>query len=302
VLPATTQLEQLDIMFSWGHFYLSLNQPAIAPLGEAVPNTELFRRLSRCMGFDDAFFQRNDQQMVQESLDWDHPALAGITLEQLQEKGYGRLKVGTPESYAPHTQGNFPTPSGKCEFRSSLAANGNFVLSLFRQGSEEFQAGEPVDPLPTYIPPNESPATSPELAQKYPLNLLSPKSHALLNSSYGNLPEQLRHAGEQTVLLHPQDASARGITDAVVVRVFNDRGAFEAVAEITDDIMPGVVVAPLGYWRRLSRSQATVQAVNSSKYADLGRAPTFSDNLVEVALVPPSQRAPSNVETARELR
>src|SRR4029453_10522875 len=104
VLPPTTQLEQLDVMFSWGHLYLSLNQPAIAPLGEAVPNTELFRRLSRGMGFDDAFFQRSDQQMVQESLDWNHPALGGLTLERLQEKGYVRLKVGMPESYAPHAQ------------------------------------------------------------------------------------------------------------------------------------------------------------------------------------------------------
>ena len=113
---------------------------------------------------------------------------------------------------------------------------------------------------------------------------MSPKSHAFLNSSYGNLPEQLHHAGEQTLLLHPQDASMRGIANGAVVRVFNDRGAFAAVAMVTDDVMPGVVVAPLGYWRRLSRAQATVQAVNSGKYADLGRAPTFSDNLVEVAL------------------
>src|SRR4029434_601102 len=127
-------------------------------------------------------------------------------------------------------------------------------------------------------------AQHPKLAKKHPLSLRSPKSHAFLNSSYGNLPEQLHHAGEQTLLLHPQDASLRGIVNGAVVRVFNDRGAFAAVAMITDDVMPGVVVAPLGYWRRLSRTQATVQAVNSGKYADLGRAPTFSDNLVEVAL------------------
>ena len=127
----------------------------------------------------------------------------------------------------PHAEGNFPTLSGKCEFKSSLAANDNFVLPLFRQGSEEFQAGERVDPLPTYIPPNESPATNLELAQKYPLNLMSPKSHAFLNSSYGNLPEQLYHAGEQTLLIHPQDASMRGIAHGAVVRVFNDRGALQ---------------------------------------------------------------------------
>ena len=123
------------------------------------------------------------------------------------------------------------------------------------------------------VTPQTDPATNQELAQKYPLNLMSPKSHAFLNSSYGNLPEQLNHAGEQTLLIHPQDASMRGIAHGAVVRVFNDRGAFAAVAMVTDDVMPGVVVAPLGYWRRLSRAQATVQAVNSGKYADFGRAP-----------------------------
>ena len=51
VLPATTQMEQHEIMFSWGHFYLSFNQQAIAPRGEAVPNTELFRRLAKAMGY-----------------------------------------------------------------------------------------------------------------------------------------------------------------------------------------------------------------------------------------------------------
>ncbi len=160
VLPATTQLEQFDIMFSWGHFYLSLNQKAIEPLGEAVPNTELFGRLARTMGFDDQQWRRRDEEMALDALDWASPAFQGITMDLLKEKGSARLNVGTPDTYAPHAAGNFPTPSGKCEFKASMAAGGNFVLPLFRQGSNEFQAGEPVDPLPTYIPPRESPATN----------------------------------------------------------------------------------------------------------------------------------------------
>jgi anaerobic selenocysteine-containing dehydrogenase len=153
VPPATTQLEQFDIMFSWGHLYLSLNMPAIAPLGEAIPNTELFRRLAARMGFEDKCFKRTDEQMALEALDWSSPALTGIDLELLKRNGYARLKVGMPDTFAPHAEGNFPTPSGKCEFVSSLAPNGNFVLPLFRQGSNEFQPGEPVDPLPRYIHP-----------------------------------------------------------------------------------------------------------------------------------------------------
>ena len=284
VLPATTQLEQFDLMFSWGHLYLSLNQQAIAPLGESVSNTELFRRLARTMGFDDRQWQRSDEEMAADALDWANPALQGITMDLLKEKGWARLNVGTPDTYAPHANGNFLTPSGKCEFKASMAAGGNFVLPLFRQGSNEFQAGEPVDPLPTYILPNESPATNASLAAKYPLNIISPKSHAFLNSSYGNLPRQLHHAGEQFVLVNPKDALARNVGEGSPVRIFNDRGSFEAIAKVSSDIMPGVVVAPLGYWQSLSRTGATVNALNPPAFADLGRAPTFSDTLVEVAI------------------
>jgi anaerobic selenocysteine-containing dehydrogenase len=285
VLPATTQLEQFDLMFSWGHLYLTLNQPAIAPLGEAVPNTELFRRLAASMGFEDECFMRSDEQTALEAMDWTAPALQGIDMELLKREGYARLKLGTPDTFAPHAEGNFPTPSGKCEFVASMAAGGNFVLPLFRQGSTEFQPGEPIDPVPHYIPPRESPQTNPARAMHYPLNLLSPKSHAFLNSGYGNLSAQQRVAGEQHLTIHPEDANRRGITEGHLVRIFNDRGTFQAVARVSERTLPGVVVAPLGYWRKLSRSASTVNAVSSSTLADLGNAPTFSDTLVEVALV-----------------
>ena len=282
VLPATTQMEQHEIMFSWGHFYLSLNQQAISPRGEAVPNTELFRRLAAAMGFDDPHFKRTDEQMALEALDWSSPALAGITMEQLQRDGFARLKVGTPDTYAPHAQGNFPTPSGKVELKASMAAGGNFVLPLFRQGSNEFQDGSTVDALPTFVPPQESPAGNPALAAKYPLNILTPKNHAFLNSGYANIARQLGHAGEQYVLMHPIDARARGIAEGERVEVFNDRGRFQAEAQVTDEVRPGVVVSPLGYWASASPGARSVNVVNGSRYADLGRAPTFSDTLVEV--------------------
>ena len=156
---------------------------------------------------------------------------------------------------------------------------------------DSFQAGESVDALPTYIPPRESPATNPGLAAKYPLNVISPKSHAFLNSCYGNLPAQLHHAGEQVVLVNPRDAIARNIGEGSAVRIFNDRGSFEAIAKVSAEVMQGLVVAPLGYWRDLSRAKATVNALNPGAYADLGRAPTFSDTLVEVAIAQPAAAA-----------
>ena len=286
VLPATTQAEQEDIMFSWGHFYLSYNNQAIKPLGEAVANTELFRRLARVMGFDDPFFYRADEQLIKDSMLWDEPVLEDTSIDVLRTTGFSRLKLDPPDQYAPHAEGNFPTPSGKCEFKASLAQRGNFVLPLFRQGYEGEQPGEPVDPLPHYIPPRQSVRTNPLLARECPLSLVTPKSHAFLNSSYGNLSHQLRVAGEQHVMLHPEDAAARGIVPGQPVNVHNRTGAFKAIANVSDRTMPGVVVAPAGYWRHTSRDGSTVQSVLSSDYADLGGAPVFSDVLVEVEAIP----------------
>jgi len=283
VLPATTQLEQKDIMFSWGHLYLSYNNPAIEPLGEAVSNTELFRRLAKAMGIEDPSFYRTDDEMIEASLDWSNPVLQGITLQDVKAKGYARLTVPSADDWAPHRDGNFPTPTGKCEFKSTITGGGNFVVPLFRQGYNGDQDGTPVDALPHYIPPNENMQTAPALAKRYPLSLITPKSHAFLNSNYGNLPAQTAQAGEeQSVFLHPDDAERRGIVAGAPIRVFNDRGAFEAFASISPDIMPGVVMAPSGYWHRSNRKGATVHALTPPAYADLGRAPTFSDVLVQV--------------------
>lgn len=283
VLPATTQLEQKDIMFSWGHLYLSYNNPAIEPLGEAVSNTELFRRLAKAMGIEDPSFYRTDDEMIEASLDWTNPVLQGITLQDVKAKGYARLTVPSADDWAPHRDGNFPTPTGKCEFKSTITGGGNFVVPLFRQGYNGDQDGTPVDALPHYIPPNENMQTAPALAKRYPLSLITPKSHAFLNSNYGNLPAQTAQAGEeQSVFLHPDDAERRGIVAGAPIRVFNDRGAFEAFASISPDIMPGVVMAPSGYWHRSNRKGATVHALTPPAYADLGRAPTFSDVLVQV--------------------
>jgi anaerobic selenocysteine-containing dehydrogenase len=280
VLPATTQLEQDDIMFSWGHFYVSLNTPAIEPVGEAISNTELFRRLAARMGLTDPCFTRTDEQMMAEAFDWTAPAMEGITLESLRETGWARLNLPGPDEYAPHAEGNFPTPSGKTEFRSSVAeAAGNFVVPLFRQGCDEYQAGGTIDPVPHYIPPREGADSG------YRLSLISPKSHAFINSSAGNQPKQLRVQGEQTVVIHPSDAGERGIAHGQYVRVFNDRGRYIARAEVSTEIAPGVVISPMGAWRTKAKDESTVNAVNPVVFADLGNAPTFSDSRVEIELL-----------------
>src|SRR6185437_10846876 len=140
----------------------------------------------------------------------------------------------------------------KVEFRSSVAEQaGNFVLPLFRQGSNEFQPGGAVDPLPHYVPPRESAGAGRRL------NLISPKSHAYLNSSAGDQPAQRRVQGKQAVTVHPKDAAERGIADGQYVRVYNDRGQFIALAQVRDDIAAGVVMAPMGAWRKNAKGQST---------------------------------------------
>jgi anaerobic selenocysteine-containing dehydrogenase len=273
VLPATTQAEQFDLMFSWGHLYFTVNNPWIDPIGEAVPNTELFRRLARTMGFDDPQFSYTDEELAERAYDWSAPGLQGITLERLKREGWARLNLPAPDQYAPHAAGGFPTPSGKVELKASMAAGGNFVLPVFRQGSNEFQDGSPVDALPGW--------KAPAGGSGFPLALISSKSHAFLNSGYGNLRRQQSHAGDQHVLLNGRDAAARGIGDGVTVTVFNDIGAFQAVARVSEDVPVGVVQSPMGYWPAISGG-ASVNAVNSSRFGDLGRSPAFSNTLVDV--------------------
>jgi len=278
VLPASMGAEMEDIILSWGHFYLTYNAKCVASPGEAIPNNEIFRRLAALMGYEEDRLKWSDSECLENFIDWDAPACEGIDLDYLREHGYARLNVGTKDDRAPHKEGNFPTPSGKCEFLVEGATN--FVAGPFRQMYEGFQPGEPLDSLPDYVPSRESPESNPELAAKYPLNIVSPKSHGFLNSCYANMDHKIKGQGEQFVLINKKDADSRGIKEGGKVRVFNDRGAFEGDARITDDVNAGIIVATLGYWRQLNTG--TVNSISSAEFVDMGHAPTFSDNLVQV--------------------
>lgn len=272
-------------MFSWGHLFVTYNNPSIEPRGEAVPNTELFRRLAAAMGMDDPVFRRSDTEMIAEAFDWTAPAMEGITVEGLKEKGWARLNLPGPDDYAPHREGNFRTPSGKTEFLSSAAAAGNFVVPLFRQGSNDHQPGQEVDPLPHYIPPRESHSADAELAARYPLNLISPKAHAFINSSFGNIERHQKVQKPATLIMNPADAESRGIESGDVVRAFNDRGSVTLLAKVDDATISGVTVCHLGHWRTDSLGVSTLSSLNPTRFADLGNAPTFSDTLIQVERV-----------------
>jgi anaerobic selenocysteine-containing dehydrogenase len=265
LLPATTQLEHLDVHGSYGHLYAQINRPAIAPLGEAKRNTQVFRLLARRMGFEPELFEASDEELVAEALSKQNGAFTGVTLDRLWEKGPARLNL--PPDYAPFADGGFGTASGKCELYSpALAARG-------------------LDPLPAYVPPHEDPQTRPDLAARYPLQMVSPPEPSFLNSTFVNVPALRKQAGEPTVHVHPEDAAPRGIVDGQPVRVFNDRGSFRARAVVGPTVKRGVVVSQGIWWNKYAADGANCNATTSTRLTDLGEGATFFDNLVEVAPV-----------------
>jgi anaerobic selenocysteine-containing dehydrogenase len=257
ILPATTQLEHLDALFSWGHHYFTLNEPAIEPIGEAKPTTEAFRLLGRRMGLDGDAFEETDEQLLERLL---ASAPDTVPIDRLRERGWVKIDLG--QGPTPHADGNFGTPTGKLGLRADWIGD----------------AG--VDTLPFFDEPAE--VADEVLAERYPLAMVTPKTHLFLNSTFANQKRQHSAQPEPYVVVHPADAEPRGIADNAAVRVFNDRGEFTCVAEVSDDARQGVVVAPMGWWARDYPDGIGGQATTSQRLTDLGAAPTFNDNRVEV--------------------
>ena len=258
VLPATTQVEHLDLMNAWGHMYLSLNRPAIAPVGEALPNTEVFRRLAVAMGLDAPGLADDDETMVRQLLGSDHPWLDGIDLERLDAEGWVRLNV--PDGFIPPMDG------------ATATADGRLALG----------------PL-EYRPGDETPDGDARLVARYPLGLLTRKQHVrFLNSHYGGFADHLPAEGEPRLDVHPDDADPRGIVDGDRVRVFNDRGSVELRAAVVDRVQPGLVTMPFGWWSTTtSDGRGANVLTNPRPGRNIGSA-AFHDTLVQVEPVGPS--------------
>ncbi|HVG23210.1 MAG TPA: molybdopterin oxidoreductase family protein [Thermoanaerobaculia bacterium] len=257
LLPATTQLEHEDLHKAYGHTYVMFNARAIEPLGEALPNSEIFRRLAARMGLDEPALRESDEEMMRGVL-----RRMPFTLEELRERSYIRLPIGSP--HRPYARGaKVPTPSGKIDIDSALAA------------------AHGVDRIPEYVPPYESEERDPELVRRYPLALISPPAHSFLNSTFANVASLRRAAGKPTLEIHADDAQQRGIANGARVSIFNDRGTFTAEAVVTDRVRPGVVSAPSVWWPKLhdgtNANHTTSQAVT-----DIGGGATFYDNQVDV--------------------
>ena len=263
VLPATTQLEHVDVHKTYGHVYFMANNQSVAPLGQALPNTEIFRRLAARMGFTDPCFADSDDTIAGQAILRNDKRAAGISWETLKEKGWQRLNIAA----APFAEGGFPSPSGKCEFYSE---------AMQRDG---------LDPVPAYVPPYEAPSSAPELAAKYPLAMISPPARNFLNSSFVNVDSLRATEGEPHLDIHPADAAARGIVHGDLVRAYNGRGSMQARARVTDRARQGLVVGLSIWWKKLAPDGKNANELTSQYLTDLGRAPVFYDCLVEVEAV-----------------
>ena len=269
VLPATTQLEHWDTHSAYGHTDALLNRPAIAPLGQAWPNTQIFRALAAQMGFDEACFSDDDQTLCR--------TVFGNKLDfnELLDKGFATLKLAD----APFAEGGFPTPSGKCEFFSQrLAAQG-------------------LDGVPDHLPNYETIGSS----AQFPLAMISPPARNFLNSSFVNVTSLRNIEGEPVLEISAVDAQPRGIADGATVRVFNQRGSYIVKAEVSARARPGVVNGMGIWWRKMGLAGTNVNEVTSQLLTDLGRGPVFYDCLVEVCLhSAPEQTAASPVSPSAQ--
>lgn len=259
ILPATTQLEHWDAVKPYGHLHIGLNRPAIAPLGESRPNSQIFRDLARAMGYDDPCFAESDEQLLEQFFTSQRaPAVRNLDFAQLRERGYARIDV--PE--LPFADGNFPTPSGKCEL---------YCERMQRDG---------YDPVPTYVPPLSA-TPDPD----HPLICISPPAHGFLNSTFVNLERLRRREREPCVRLHPVDATARGVQSGALVRVHNPLGEVMLTAQITDDIVQGTIVVPGVWWPKLAKDRRNINQLVPQDEADMGSGALFYDIRAQITLV-----------------
>ena len=253
VLPATSQIEHLDLSPAWGHLYLALNRPAIEPRGESVPNTELFRRLARALGRTEPWLFESDESMLRAALASGHPWLEGITYERLWRDGHVRLNA--PDDWRPFAAGGFPTRSGKAELYSE---------ALLERGH---------DPLPA----------AGDIPSGRGLQLISGKALHFLNSGYSHIDRHRRRAGELYVEIHEDDARPRGVDNGQMVRVSNAQGTVLARCHVSSRVIPGVVWMPFGGLHDASGTRESVNVLTAEEPTDWGGGSGLYSAFVDVA-------------------
>jgi anaerobic selenocysteine-containing dehydrogenase len=258
VLPAASFLESDDLVASYFHLSLSAQVKAIEPLGQSLPNTEIFRRLATATGLDDDELQEPDEQIIAEVL---HRTGLGVDFASLARQGtiwtHGEPRVQFPDL-------RFPTPSGKIELASSRAE----------------ADGHPRLPQPHADP---RPADG-------RLRLLSPASPWMMNHSFANEPRLARRVGVPTIAVHPADAAERGLAAGDRVRARSSTGELELTVAVSEDLPRGVAFSPKGRWPKLEAEHANVNILNPGTASDMGASTAVHG--VEITLGPAGQAFP----------
>ncbi len=255
VLPAATHFEFADLYASYGHQWLQRAEPVIPPLGESVPNTEVFRRLAARFGFDDPCFKASDEELMDDAVDPTDPRLDGVRPSQISTRK--AVKMTAPDGKSPVLFENvFPaTPSGKIELKSETLAKRWGDAALLA----DWQAHE----------------------ARHPLMLISPASDRRISSTLG---DQASSRAAPPLLMNPRDAAQRRLADGAEVRIWNDLGEVVLTLDVTDDVPPGVVSSEKGAWLSTSRTGQTISAlVSADMRADLSEGACFNDTRVEVS-------------------
>jgi anaerobic selenocysteine-containing dehydrogenase len=256
VLPATTQIESDDVVLPWGHLWVGWNSAAIDPVGESCSNTELFRRLARAMGYTEPCLFDDDDTLIR-------TALPTVDIDELRRIGWVRAPY--PDDGRPFGDGIFETPSGRVELASDR---------LERMGQPR---------VPTFVAPREGPGGDTELIARYPLQLLTPKHHSrFLNSGYADLPGHGPAEGGPFVEVDEADATARGLTDGRMARVWNDRASVTVPVRVTERLRPGVVAIPFGWWSRHHPDGKVANSLTNDTLTEWGGGVAYSDTLVEI--------------------
>ena len=284
LLPATTQMEHLDLMRAYGHFYLNLCQPAIAPLGESRPNIEVLNALAKAMGYTDSVFEESAEDIIRGALDSDHPYLDGITYDYLKEHGFAKLKMRPPPPTPCPIANALPIPaSGGGESILALRSTHRFKTA---SGKAEFYSeaakADGFDPLPGYEAAEESREGNANLAAEFPINLLSPAAHHFLNSTFGNVESLMKSEKEPRIWVNPADAAERNIADGDELKVWNRRGEVRLKAVVSENVKSGVAWSPSLWWHRDSPDKRNVNALTSDRLSDMGAGSTFHTNLVQI--------------------
>ena len=251
ILPAASHFEHDDLFAAYGQHWLQRAEPVIPRQGEALPNTEIFRRLAARFGFTEPAFTASDAELMDDALDPADPRLGGLRPSRIPTDRALPMSVGGEEAVL--FANVFPaTPSGKVELASAYLGE--------RYGAR----------LPSFRP----------VASPLPLTLLSPASDRRITSTFGGVEGS---DGAPTLEMHPADARARGLRDGQRVRVWNELGEVRMPLSVTDSVAPGVVCSLKGAWLRTSDNGQTISALCPAHHADLAEGACYNDARVEVA-------------------